>query len=127
MADSKMKYDGRVAKIVDNQTIVLNIGRRNGVVMSDKFVVFSLGEEVLDPETGESLGTLEDIKGKGHVVHLQDHLCTIETYELDMPQTTSHPSKGPRGRKGDLYRDFADVQRGDYARKIGLLSQFFGI
>ena len=113
-------------KIVDNQTIVLNIGRENGVFMDDKFVVFDLGEEVLDPETGENLGKLEDIKGKGKVIHVQNHLCTIETYEFDMAPTASNPSKSFRGRKGDFYRDFANVQRGDYARKIGLLSQLFG-
>ena len=127
MTDSKVNYDGRVAKIVDSQTIILNIGRRHSVAMNDKFVVFSLGEEVLDPETGESLGTLEDIKGKGQVVHVQDNLCTIETYELDVAQSTSRSARGPRGRKGDLYRDFAGVQRGDYARKIGILSELFGI
>ena len=121
MADNEVKHDGLVAKVIDSQTVVLNIGASNGVSTGDEFVVFSLGEEVLDPKTGQNLGILENVKGKGKAVHVQDHLCTIEAYEIE----TTTPSAGMSWVKGNRYRPFIDVQHGDYARKINLLSSLF--
>ena len=124
MADStiQVQYDGLVAKVIDSQKVVLNKGTQDGVSEGNKFVVFKLGEEVHDPKTGESLGILETIKGKGKVVHVQDRVCTIETYEFDiMPAPTSIFSSSAllkEERKQKVYRPFVDVECGDYARKI---------
>ena len=129
MADIEVKYDGYdglVAKIHNKRKVVLNKGLHDGISDGDKFVVFSLGEEVHDPKTGESLGILEEIKGKGEVIHVQDHMCTIQTYEFDMvpmPITISAAQAVSRllyqePEKKKDYREFVDVQCGDYARKI---------
>ncbi len=132
MADKRagiaVKHDGFVAKICNERKVVLNKGSNDGISNGDKFVVFNLGEEVHDPKTGESLGILEEIKGKGEVIHAQDHMCTIETYEFDMvpvPITISAAQavlstlvyREPEKKR--VYREFVDVQCGDYARKIG--------
>ena len=131
MADKRagiaVKHDGLVAKICNERKVVLNKGSNDGISSGDKFVVFNLGEEVHDPKTGESLGILEEIKGKGEVIHAQDHMCTIETYEFEMePMPSSIPltrwNPPPiffQGEKRKVYREFVDVQCGDYARKIG--------
>ena len=133
MTSSEVTHDGLVAKIVDSQTVVLNIGTRNGVSTDDRFVVFSLGEEVFDPKTGQSLGTLENVKGKGKVAHVQDHLCTIETYEIETTLSSEEVRKSFSGlaapwggpwAKRNIYRQFVDVERGDYARKINAVSSF---
>ena len=123
MSDNAVKHDGLVVKIIDEYRIVLNKGARDGVSNGDKFVVFSLGEEIHDPKTGESLGILEDIKGKGKVIHVQDLMCTIETYEFDMEPVSINkafrwatPFYVKETEK--VYREFVDVELGDYVRKI---------
>ena len=126
MSDDTVKYDGLVAKIIDERRVVLNKGSRDHISNGDRFIVFNLGGEIHDPETGESLGILEEIKGKGEVIHVQDHMCTIQTYESDIvpvPQLTtgasiSMPPIFQGERKERVYRTFVDVGRGDYARKI---------
>ena len=51
---------GRVVSISDDSSSVyLNLGSDDGVKMGDKFIVYSQGEMLLDPVTGESLGKLE--------------------------------------------------------------------
>ena len=123
MADDAVKHDGLVVKIINEYRIVLNKGARDGVSNGDKFVVFSLGEEIQDPKTGESLGKLEDIKGKGKVIHVQDLICTIETYEFDMEPVSINKAfrwATPFYIKEmeKVYQEFVDVKIGDYVRKI---------
>lgn len=128
MTANTVKHDGLVAQIIDYRKIVLNKGAQNGISEGDKFVVFSLGEEVHDPRTGESLGILEEIKGKGKVIHVQEYVCTIETYEFEIemvsiPRSMIERSLNPflgstESKKEKIYRHFTGVKCGDYARKI---------
>ena len=119
IADIEVKHDGLVAEILSERRVVLNKGEEDGISDGDEFVVFTLGKEVHDPKTGESLGILENIKGKGEVIHIQDHMCTIETYEYDMVPG-SNPLVSPLYRsEKKVYRKFVNVQCGDYARKLG--------
>ena len=118
IADIKVKHDGLVAEILSERRVVLNKGEEDGISDGDEFVVFTLGEEIHDPKTGESLGILENIKGKGEVIHVQDHMCTIETYEYDMVPG-SNPLVPPLYRNEiKVYREFVNVQCGDYVRKL---------
>ena len=118
MSDNAVEHDALVAEILDRRKVVLNKGARDGISTEDRFIVFSLGEEVHDPKTGESLGKLEEIKGKGMAIHVQDHMCTIETYEFEI-ETVVPVFQIPREeRKKKVYREFVNVQNGDYARKI---------
>ena len=126
MSDGTVKYDGFVAKILSERKVVLNQGSSDGISEGDRFVVFSLGGEVHDPETNESLGMLEDVKGKGEVIHVQDHMCTVQTYEFDMVPISESPvvtaqvthALFPTEKKERVYRTFVGVRRGNYARKI---------
>ncbi len=49
-------FTGKIIK-VDGDTIFTNIGGRNGVTSGTEFNVYSLGEELIDPDTGENLGS----------------------------------------------------------------------
>ena len=71
-----MAVEGKVAKILGSNEIVLNRGRNDGVRTGMVFEVFSPdGEEVWDPDTGETLGTVEDIKAQAEVTEVKDRLC----------------------------------------------------
>lgn len=54
--------EGKVARI-DGVKIYLNLGDASGVKAGDRFEVRSQGEEILDPDTGESLGSEESVLG----------------------------------------------------------------
>lgn len=69
--------DIKVAKIIDEYTLVLNKGGRDGIKVGQRFLIYSIGDEILDPDTKESLGILEIVKGTGRVIHLQEKMATI--------------------------------------------------
>ena len=82
MSDVAANHDCLVARIVNDQKVVLNKGAQDGISNGNRFVVFSLGQEIFDPITGESLGILENIKGKGEVIHVQDRVSTMRTIRI---------------------------------------------
>lgn len=91
----------RVAHVSQNEdTLILNKGRNVGVSIGDKYVIYGLSEdEILDPETGESLGRLEIIRGNGEVTYIQDSMCTVERVSTSLSnllQRNSIPFKSPK-------------------------------
>jgi hypothetical protein len=80
------KIEGKVARILDEYSIVINIGRNNGVVNGMVFAVFvQSNEEVKDPDSGEVLGKMENIKEHVFVAHVQDKFSTCVAGEKDAP------------------------------------------
>jgi hypothetical protein len=77
----------RVVHVVDPDStyapveVVINRGAHNGVKLGDRFLVIGEGPHITDPETGEDLGQLELVRGRGEVVHVQDHMATIRSIE----------------------------------------------
>lgn len=65
---------GKVAKILDEYNVIINVGREQGVVQGMRFVVFIEGDEVSDPDTRESLGKWEVVKGQIVATHVQDRI-----------------------------------------------------
>lgn len=55
---------GRIARILDRRTFVINLGSDHGVRTGTTFVVQGEPEEIRDPETNEVLGTLVRSKGE---------------------------------------------------------------
>ncbi|MGA3462833.1 hypothetical protein [Lactiplantibacillus plantarum] len=55
----------KVAKIIDDTTLVINAGENKGIEVGNSFqIIGKFGTEpVIDPDTKENLGTLDDIKG----------------------------------------------------------------
>jgi hypothetical protein len=76
----KGTFPANVADIINPLRLVINRGENDGVRLQQRVLVYSVSnEEIKDPNTGESLGYLEIVKGTGRVVHLQDKLATIES------------------------------------------------
>jgi Flagellar assembly protein T, C-terminal domain len=71
-----MPVEGKVAKILGNNEIVINRGKGEGVRRGMLFEIFAPeGEEVWDPDTGETLGTVEDVKAKAEVTEVKERLA----------------------------------------------------
>jgi hypothetical protein len=61
--------------------LVINQGARQGIKLGDRYLVFGFGPHIVDPDSGEDLGEIELVRGRGEVVHVQEHLATIRTIE----------------------------------------------
>jgi hypothetical protein len=78
--------EGKVAKILGKGEIVLNRGRSHGVRQGMVFEIFAPeGEEVWDPDTGETLGTVEDVKAKAEVTEVKEKLAIARVFDADSP------------------------------------------
>ena len=120
----------RVAQVLSGTQLVLNVGSNNGIKDNSNFLIYSIGEEdIIDPVTGKSLGKLEYVKGKGHVIHLQEKICTIETLKKPnerriVRKNNSAWNLGIGGEEteeiipSNELEKFHDVKAGDYAKLI---------
>lgn len=83
----------RIVKIVDDETIVINGGYNDGIKEGDRFEIFEVGEKIIDPETGDDLGTLDIVKETVDSINVFQKLtiCRHKTTVplLPMPQTFS--------------------------------------
>ena len=73
--------EGRVAEIVDEYTVVINRGHKDGVEEDMRFVIYGPCGEITDPETSKSLGTFEYVKAKVKVTYVSEKYSTAKTYE----------------------------------------------
>jgi curli biogenesis system outer membrane secretion channel CsgG len=68
--------DARIAQ-VDGKTAVINMGASAGIKVGDKFKIFSVGADIIDPVTGAKLGAMEKEIGSGVVTDVQDRFAVI--------------------------------------------------
>ncbi len=68
---SRPAPQGKISK-VSGGLVYLNMGATKGVQVGDTFTVFALGEEIIDPDTGESLGSEETEVGTVEVVEVKE-------------------------------------------------------
>lgn len=69
--------EGRIVRIVDERTLVANVGAEQGVTVGSQFVVVQVVDPVSDPDTGEELGNLEMVKARLVAMHVQPKLTTL--------------------------------------------------
>jgi hypothetical protein len=72
---------GNVAKIIDEYTVILNIGFKSKVEEGMRFIIYSEGEEIIDPVSGKNLGKFENIKAKVKVVSVAENYSTAKSDE----------------------------------------------
>ena len=71
----------KIASVIDEYRVVINAGKKDGVEIGHRFLIYKIGDEILDPDRKESLGRIEVVKGKGEVIHVQDRMATLQTTE----------------------------------------------
>lgn len=77
---------GRIVRIVDEYTLVADLGLEQGVSVGDEYVVVQPVEPVVDPETRAELGVWEMVKARLVVVHAQERLSTL----MPLPERPAH-------------------------------------
>lgn len=71
---------GKIARVLNSREVALNVGDNKGVEVGMLFDVLSRGEDIIDPDTGESLGSLDLPKARLQIVRVYDKLAVASTY-----------------------------------------------
>lgn len=77
MASKKIK--GRIIRILDTRTVVINLGLENGVTDNSIFYILGEPESVIDPQTNEILGTVTVTKGRVRASQVFDKFTIATT------------------------------------------------
>ena len=94
--------EGKVAKILDDKTLVLNVGRAQEVTQGMLFCIYAEVEEVTDPETGESLGSWEAVKGYVQATHPQDRLTVCRAFSPGTQRSDRPEDRGTHTLSAEL-------------------------
>jgi hypothetical protein len=116
----------KVIKVINNMKIVINGGISDELKSSMRFLVYENGEDLIDPDTGDNLGSLEIIKGKAKINHIQDRITTLEPIEINIPsrriirKTGIMLGFGQVEETGDEWeqKPFENVKEGDLVKII---------
>lgn len=73
----------KVIEILNSKELIINYGSNQGAKAGDKIRIIKKGEEIIDPDTKENLGTLDIIKGELEVfqAYKKFSICRDITYE----------------------------------------------
>lgn len=72
---------GKVARILDTRNLVINLGASQGVVVGMYFDILDpKGEDIMDPDTGEVLGSIDRPKVRVQVVKVEEKLSVASTF-----------------------------------------------
>ena len=100
------RYFAKIVKVVDKYTVVINAGTSKDVRVGKQFLVVGLGEAIIDPDTKESLGELEIVRGKGRVTHVQERMATLQTAEYEKQPDIKEIKKVSTAGKGAIANIF---------------------
>jgi hypothetical protein len=107
----------KVVDIVSPSKIVINAGTRDDIRSGQLFLVYRLGNDITDPDTGEALGRPEIPRGVGRVISVQERLSVLESI---MESETFRLLSGSTGMERTRL-PFDGVQIGDMARRQRVL------
>jgi hypothetical protein len=86
MSDTAVRSKSARVVFIDDSNrdlfrIMINRGADDGIKVGDQFLVYGLGPEISDPDTGANLGRVEIVRGRGAVTHLQSRMASLTSIE----------------------------------------------
>ncbi|ACK68246.1 conserved hypothetical protein [Rippkaea orientalis PCC 8801] len=76
----KGTFPATVAKVIDDYKLVINRGSEHGIREGQRMLVYCVSDEdIKDPNTGESLGYLELVRGTGKIIFIQEKISILES------------------------------------------------
>jgi curli biogenesis system outer membrane secretion channel CsgG len=84
--------EGKIIK-VDGERAWINLGASSGVKVGDKYTILSIGEALIDPDSGRKLGADEKQIGSGAVVDVQPEFAIITFTGKAAPRDTIRLTK----------------------------------
>lgn len=73
------KIRGNIIRILDNRTVIINLGRTHGISYGKVFSILSQAEAVVDPSTGEELGRVLVVKAKVSATEVYEKFTIAST------------------------------------------------
>jgi curli biogenesis system outer membrane secretion channel CsgG len=89
------KWSGRIAE-VSGTTLYINAGQKSGLNVGDKLDVYRAGKEIIDPETRQKLGAIEDLIGSAVVIR--------NDLGIQMDLSVAQPTAGTGFKSGDIVK-----------------------
>lgn len=81
MDKGKSVIRGKVAKVLNTREVALNVGSKEGVEVGMLFnILDAKGENICDPDTGETLGSILRPKIKVKISSVQERFSVARTY-----------------------------------------------
>lgn len=122
----KKIFPALVAKVTNDFTLTINRGAIHGISEGDKFLVYAIDpEELIDPETRESLGHLELIRGTGIATHVQEKMTTIKSNRYKNGRTIRRQTNALAIMSGEIIEEsgkelmpFDEPKRGDMVKPM---------
>ncbi len=68
--------EGKIIKVEGNRAWI-NMGSASGIQVGDRYIVLSVGDALIDPDTGQVLGVDESETGEGEVVDVKDRFAIM--------------------------------------------------
>lgn len=85
----KEESQGRVIRILSSNELLINIGINQGAKEGQLFEIYEVGEEIFDPTTRKSLGTLDYIKAEVEIVTLYENFSSVQSRDHYTEKVTS--------------------------------------
>jgi hypothetical protein len=83
----KMKLTGRIIRILDTRTVVINLGGEKGIRDQSVFSIMGKDEPVVDPASHEELGKVRVVKAKVKAAQVFDKFTVATTKWREYPST----------------------------------------
>lgn len=127
-----MEKNFKVIKIVDEETLIINAGLEDGIQRGDEFEIFEKGEDLIDLDTGENLGSLDTIKETVEAINVFPKFCvcrhnvTVSYITGLVPNLYKNEYKTLNIDSSQISGGFDDditIRINDRARKVNSLHQ----
>lgn len=82
--EERVAIEGKIAKIIDDITVVINRGYLHGVEDGMRFIIYQRGDEIFDPDNMESLGFFEHVKAKVAITNVSEKFSTARSDEIEV-------------------------------------------
>jgi uncharacterized protein YerC len=116
----------KVVKIIDAYSIVINGGSNDKLNLGDKLEIFVKGEEVIDLDTKESLGTLDYIKARIEITTILPKMSVCKDIKEEYPYSAIRDTINSMGQTVKKVQqlnvdsmDISGIEEKDIKIKIG--------
>lgn len=72
---------GKILKILSSYSVVISLGREQGVKRGMRFIIYEEGEMIKDPETKAEIEKLELVKGEVEITAVQEKISIAESFK----------------------------------------------
>jgi len=112
MAEDSPLLQGKVAKILTEREVVINIGRAQGVTKGMRFAILApTPEEIFDPETSEVLDVVDRTKVLVQATEVRERVTICSTYRTTKISGGAFSSASSLSRLFDLPQEIPETLR----------------